>query len=187
VLSTIWRGFGHTPPLAQRLKPDSPRARTRMEAAAFAEKSRWMMARCLLALEEVESHPGLNPVIEKAAIGVVVASYRLGVPDRTKEELDIVKLETAAGGEPSQSKAIMSRIEQLATGVPRTKGPVPARVHQRNSRVNGSGPLDRDARPHARRPNACRLWPAARASAPVASEKSANPWGWECREIDPID
>jgi hypothetical protein len=82
VLSTIWRGFGHTPPLAQRLKPDSPRARIRMEVAAFAEKSRWMMARCLLALEEVGSHPGLEPVIEKAAIRVVVASYRLGVRDR---------------------------------------------------------------------------------------------------------
>jgi hypothetical protein len=120
-----------------------------MEVAAFAEKSRWMMARCLLALEEVGSRPGLEPVIEKAAIGVVVASYRLGVPDRAKEELDILKLETAAGGEQSRSKAIMSRIEQLATGVPRTKSPVLARVHQRTSRANGSGSLDRDARPQA--------------------------------------
>jgi hypothetical protein len=149
VLSTIWRGLGHTPPLVQRLKSNSPRARIRMEAAAFAEKSRWMIARCLLTLEEVGSHPGLEAVIEKAAIGVVMASYRLDVPDRAKEELDICKLETTAGGEPSRTKAIMSRIEQLATGVPRTKARILDRVHQSASRVNGSGPLGRDARPQA--------------------------------------
>ena len=117
VLRVVWRGLPHTPPLAQRLNHHSPRARIQQEISAFALLTRWIAARCVLALEDADGHSELLRLVEGTAVHLITATYLLGVPDAVEEEIGIMDLERAAGGNPSDSARILQRIEALATGM----------------------------------------------------------------------
>lgn len=70
VLEKVWVGQGGRAPLCQRLRATSGSRPERTDAVAFARLSRWMVARCLLALENAE----LARIVELVAVRIAATT-----------------------------------------------------------------------------------------------------------------
>nr|WP_294527026.1 hypothetical protein [uncultured Rhodopila sp.] len=115
-MKLVWLDHNGVPPIIQRIKLDAVRTRIRKEVNVFAGLTRWMAARCVLALEDEKRHAGLLRFVEQDAIRLVAATHLLGVPTPDEDLVALKGWEALVDGSEETAERIHVRIGLLAKG-----------------------------------------------------------------------